>query len=215
MPLLAAIPLPPCPYTISAAHSAVRPPAPASARPRGALTRPRVHSGVDDGSCPQSTHEPPGHQTTFACPYCDYQMTPGICPECGRESAAGRSRPSTLGSAVLGALIVGITPVWVSLLELVCGRALYRAMTWSYTPGDQRFNDAASTVADIVRWSHLLLLPLLFLAIALVLVRRSCLLTRRGAPLRVIAFAVISVGLGVLTWSLGAVFVLMLAFSPD
>jgi len=157
---------------------------------------------MDDGSCPQSTHEPPGHQTTFACPYCDYQMTPGICPECGRESAAGRSRPSTLGSAVLGALIVGITPVWVS-------------MTWSYTPGDQRFNDAASTVADIVRWSHLLLLPLLFLAIALVLVRRSCLLTRRGAPLRVIAFAVISVGLGVLTWSLGAVFVLMLAFSPD
>ncbi len=51
---------------------------------------------------------PPEKGGLFACPFCDYPKPPGVCTECGKESAAGREGGAGWGRVVLGAVVVGL-----------------------------------------------------------------------------------------------------------
>ena len=163
---------------------------------------------------PETLVSPPEGAELFACPFCDYPKPQGVCPECGRESAAGRERGPGWGRVVGGAVVVGLTPAWMTAIELVGGKMYYRGLTSSLAPGDTQFNDAASTVSWMVEKWHLLFVPLLCVGMVLWLLGRCCQLQQRGAGWQVAVFLGLSLVLCMLTWLLGFAFV-MVSFSPD
>ena len=102
----------------------------------------------------------------------------------------------------------------MTALELVGGKMLRNGMTSPLVPGDTRFNTSALTVFGILEKSHLLLVPVLCVGMALWLLGRCCQLEKRGAGWRVAVFLGLSLGQCLLTWLLGFALVLV-GFMPD